>query len=149
MTTLAELFEREGSDTVSHRGRIVKALVRIPVRDGDEVVVTRRQVTAARPQAIKLSVDQGVLDVNGHRAPVVALWSTTSPDEVVLWVRGERAQTIEVWNAWSLGGVDTAWIGNAGIVTRVTASGTVLRCSDGVGQAEFTDLEVEIAIRRS
>lgn len=146
--TLAEIFEREQSDTVHHRGRIVKAVVRVPVRDGATVTVLRRQATDARPQGIKLAVDNGVLDVNGHRAPGVVLWSTTSPAEVTLVVRGEDVTSLEVWNCWSLGGVDTAWIGNAGIVTRAAGTGVVLRCSDGVGEADYADLEVEIQVRR-
>ena len=145
-TTLGEQFLRGGTDTISHRGRIVKAMVRIPVTDGAEVVVRRRAVSSTRPQALKLAVNRGELEVNGRRAGAVALWSTTSPDTVSLRVHGAEATTLEVWNAWSMGGVDCSWIGNAGMVTKTTAAGTVLRCSDGVGPADFTDLEVEITV---
>ncbi len=146
--TLAELFESERTDTVNHRGRIVKAIVRIPVRDGARVTVTRRQVAPERPQGLKLALNSGVLDVDGTRAPAVALWSTTSPPEVTLYVRGAEARTLEVWNCWSMGGVDSAWIGNAGIVTKTTPTGLILRCSDGIGPADFCDLEAEIAVER-
>ncbi len=145
-TTLGEQFLRAGTDTITHRGRIVKALVRIPVADGAEIVVRRRAVGGARPQALKLAVNSGLLEVNERSETAVALWSTTSPDTVSLVVRGAEATTIDVWNAWSMGGVDCSWIGNAGMVTKTTAAGTVLRCSDGIGSADFSDLEVEIAV---
>ncbi len=149
MTTLAELFEESGSDTVNHRGRIVKAIVRIPVCDGAAVTVRRTHAAPERPQGLKLAVNTGVLDVNGARAPAVVLWSTTSPPEIVLHVRGAGARTIEVWNCWSMGGVDSAWIGNAGIVTKTTPNGLILRCSDGIGAPDFCDLEAEIEVDRS
>lgn len=148
MTTLGELFASQNTDTVHHRGRIVKAVVRIPVTDACTVTVIRHQVTPERPQCLKLGLNSGVLDVNGHRAPTVALWSTTSPETVTLTVRGENATALEAWNAWSMGGVDNAWVGNAGIVTKSTAAGTILRCSDGVGEPDFSDLEIEIQVSR-
>lgn len=144
--TISELFTATSTDTLNHRGRIVKALVRIPVHDGATIVVTRRRVGSRRHQALKLALNSGVLVVNGRRAPTIALWSHTSPESVTLTVDGDAATTIDVWNAWSMGGVDTSWIGNAGIVTKTTASGTILRCSDGIGPAEFSDLELEISV---
>jgi hypothetical protein len=148
MSPLSELFDEAGSDTINHRGRIVKAVVRVPVRDGAVVKVLRKQVGADRPQGLKLALNDGVLDINTLQARSVVLWSTTSPDEVSLAVRGSSATTLELWNCWSMGGVDTSWIGNAGIVTKTTATGMVLRCSDGIGPAEFSDLEVEVAVER-
>ena len=148
MSTLSDQFVAADSDTIRHLGRVVKALVRVPVVDGATVRVLRRQVGSSRPQGLKLALNKGVLDVNGLRAPSVALWSTTSPDEVTLTVRGDGAKTLEVWNCWSMGGVDTSWVGNAGIVTKTTATGMVLRCSDGIGAADFADLEAEIVIER-
>ena len=48
--------------------------------------------------------------------------------------------------AWSMGGVDTSWIGNAGIVTKSTSEGEILQCSDGLDIPSFTDLVVQISI---
>lgn len=146
MTTISEMFQAADSDTVTHRGRVVKALVRLPVRDGATITVRRRQASPDRPQGLKIGLDTGVLDVNGCQAKSVVLWTTSSPEEVVLAVRGERATSVDIWNCWSMGGVDSAWVGNAGIVTKTTASGMILRCSDGVGPSEFSDLEAEISI---
>jgi hypothetical protein len=145
--TIAELFERSGTDTINHRGRIVRAIVRLPVRDAAVVTIQRRDLGSPRPQALKLALNKGVLDVHHRRAPVVALWSHTSPETIELTVRGD-ASTLEVWNAWSFGGVDSSWIGNSGIVTRAEDRGQVLQCSDGVGPASFNDLVALVSIER-
>ena len=85
------------------------------------------------------------MDINGYRGPEVALWSHNSPEtrNQNTWSWGSL---LEVWNAWSMGGVDTSWIGNAGIVTKSTSEGEILQCSDGVGYSSFTDLVVQISI---
>ena len=144
--TTSELFEESGSDTISYRGRVVKALVRIPVRDGSVVRVKRESVNSPRLQAVKLSVNKGVVDINGFREPVTSLWSHTSPEEVEFTVRGNEASVLEVWNGWSMGGVDTSWIGNSGIVTKTSSNGQLLQCSDGIGQATFSDLVATIEV---
>ena len=144
--TISELFEESGSDTISYRGRVVRALVRIPVKDGSLVKVKRESVNSPRLQAIKISVNKGAVDINGHREPVISLWSHTSPDEVEFTVRGREVSVLEVWNAWSMGGVDTSWIGNSGIVTKTSAKGQQLQCSDGIGQATFSDLVATIEV---
>ena len=144
--TITELLEKSGSDTISYRGRVVKALVRIPVKDGSLVRVRRESVNSPRLQAVKFSANKGAIDINGYREPLIALWSHTSPEEVEFTVRGKEASVLEVWNAWSMGGVDTSWIGNSGIVTKTSAEGQLLQCSDGIGQATFSDLVVTIGI---
>ena len=144
--TISELLIESGSDTISYRGRVVRALVRIPVNDGSLVRVRRESVSSPRLQALKVSVNKGAVDINGYREPIIALWSHTSPEEVELKVRGRDVSVLEVWNAWSMGGVDTSWIGNSGIVTKASASGQLLQCSDGIGQATFSDLVTIIEV---
>ena len=144
--TISELLEESGSDTISYRGRAVRALVRIPVKDGSLVKVKRESVNSPRLQALKISVNKGAVDINGHREPVISLWSHTSPEEVEFTVRGREVSVLEVWNAWSMGGVDTSWIGNSGIVTKTSAKGQQLQCSDGIGQATFSDLVATIEV---
>ena len=144
--TTAELFEESNSDTLSYRGKIVRSIVRIPVADNSLVIVERISVASPRPQAIKLGLSNGGIDVNGYRGPEIALWSHNSPQVVEMKVRGDDATVLEIWNAWSMGGVDTSWIGNAGIVTKSSAEGEILQCSDGFDQATFSDLVVRISI---
>ncbi|MEC7715269.1 MAG: hypothetical protein VYC14_04895, partial [Actinomycetota bacterium] len=99
-----------------------------------------------RLQAVKLALNSGVMDINGYRGPEVALWSHNSPETSEIRIRGDGATLLEVWNAWSMGGVDTSWIGNAGIVTKSTSEGEILQCSDGSDIPSFTDLVVQISI---
>ncbi len=150
--TLAERFERERTDTVHHHGKIVRAVAHLPVTDGAQVTVRFVHAGTTRPQGVKLGLDDGELEVNGCRAPVIVLWAGSCPPEVGVIVHGAEASTLDVWNCWSLGGVDTAWIGNAGMVSRTgtradATTAVTLRCSDGVGPADFDDLEVEIVVR--
>ena len=144
--TISALLEESGSDTISYRGRVVRALVRIPVKDGSLVKVKRESVNSPRLQALRISVNKGAVDINGHREPVISLWSHTSPEEVEFTVRGREVSVLEVWNAWSMGGVDTSWVGNSGIVTKTSAKGQQLQCSDGIGQATFSDLVATIEV---
>lgn len=148
MKTIADLLEGAGSDTVTVRGRIVRAVVRVPVQAGSTIQVIRRGVGAPRPQGLKLSLNDGELECNGILSPAMTIWSHTAPEETSVVVRGERAATMDVWNCWLLGEVDSAWIGNAGIVAQATDRGHLLRCSDGVGEPSFSDLVVELVVRR-
>lgn len=146
-STITDLFEQAGSDTITVRGRIVRAVVHVPVRDGTLLRLVRTRCNEHRPEAVKLALDDGVLEVNGIQATQIALWSDTSPEEVTVRVHCDGPTTLDVWNAWLIGGVDTAWLGNAGIVAKPMTDGQALHCSDGVGPADFTDLVVEIHVK--
>jgi hypothetical protein len=148
MKTIADLLEAAGSDTVTVRGRIVRAVVRVPVQEGSTLHIIRRGVGAPRPQGLKLALNDGELEANGILSPAMTMWSHTAPAETTLKVRGAGAATMDVWNSWLLGEVDSAWIGNAGIVAQATDRGHLLRCSDGVGEPSFGDLVVELVVRK-
>ena len=107
--TLSELFEKSSSDTITHRGKIIRSVVRIPVTDNALVLINRLSVASPHPQAI------------------IALWSHYSPEQVEIRVRGDNASLLEIWNAWSMGGVDTSWVGNAGIVSKANQEGEILQ----------------------
>ena len=124
----------------------MRAVVRIPITDNALVVIERLSVASPRPQAVKLAVNSGVMDVNGYRGPEIALWSHNSPEISEIRIRGAGASLLEVWNAWSMGGVDTSWVGNAGIVTKAIPEGEILQCSDGFDIPSFSDLVVQISI---
>ena len=85
--TIAELFEESNSDTLSYRGKIVKSIVRIPVVDNSVITLERISVASPRPQAVKLGLNNGVIDIIGYRGPEFALWSHDSPDIVEMRVR--------------------------------------------------------------
>ena len=143
--TLSDQFA-DGAETIAHRGRDVRPLLRLAVSEGTRV---RVEWIAARPdrrQALKLAAVNGQLDVNDATAEVITLWSDTSPVEVELTVVGARARRLEVWNAWDLGGLETAWLGNSGIIVEPSERHLDLHCSDGLGPPSFTDLQVRLSV---
>ena len=142
--TLAERFGRD-EDLLQVDGREVRSLVRVPVTGGSRVTVTRLTATRARPQAVVLGVDHGEIAVHGVAASTVSLWSTTAPREVTLTVP-KNATQLELWNAWLIDGVEHAWVGNAGLVLQKAGDTITMQCSDGLGNADFTDLVVQVVI---
>jgi len=142
--SLAEQFAVSGSDIVTWQGRTVRAVLRMQVDGGDLLRVSRLTVNRERPQALKLAIDGGELEVSGTRAESIALWSTTAPRDVTIDIHADAPTTVDIWNGWSYGGVDQAWVGNAGLVAQPVDGGYTVQCSDGVGAVDFTDLVVRV-----
>ena len=78
--------------------------------------------------------------------PTAAVWTHTAPETVTLEVVGRKARAIEVWNSWSFDGVDSSWVGNAGMLIGSDGATHTLRCSDGMGDPSFDDLVVTITV---
>lgn len=136
----------DGARTIDHDGRDVRPLLLLAVADGTKVRVQRMSARSDRRQALKLAAVNGVLEVAGASSEIVSLWSDTSPPAVELVVRGARVRRLEVWNAWDLGGLETAWLGNAGMIVAPEEHHLALHCSDGLGAPSFTDLQVNLAV---
>lgn len=143
--TLSDLFA-DGTETVEHRGRDVRPILRLAASEGTKVRVVRIAARPDRRQALKLAAVNGLIEVNGATSEVISLWSDTSPAEVDLTVVGAKARRLEVWNAWDLGGLETAWLGNAGMVVEQAERHLTLHCSDGLGPPNFTDLQVRLSV---
>lgn len=143
--TLSDLFA-DGAETVEHRGHNVRPILRLAVSEGTKVRVVRIAARPDRRQALKLATVNGLLEVNGATSEVISLWSDTSPSEVELTVLGAKVRRLEVWNAWDLGGLETAWLGNAGMIIEQTKRYLTLHCSDGLGPPSFTDLQVRLSV---
>ena len=144
-STLSDQFA-DGAETVSHRGHDVRPLLRLAVSEGTRVQVERIGARTDRRQALKLAAVNGHLEAHGAASEIISLWSDTSPVEVELTVRGAKARRLEVWNAWDLGGLETAWLGNAGMIVETSERHLALHCSDGLGPPSFTDLQVRLSV---
>ena len=144
MTTLSEQFIASGSDIITWEGRTVRAVFRLQVSDGDRLRINRLTVNRERPQALKLAIAEGDLEVNDTLAEAISLWTTTSPRDVAVDIHADEPTTVDIWNGWEFGHVDQAWIGNAGLVAQPVDRGYTLQCSDGLGPVDFTDLVVRI-----
>ena len=143
--TLSDQFA-DGAEIVVHGGRDVRPLLRLAVSEGTKVRVERIAARPDRRQALKLAAVNGVLEVNEAVSEIVTLWSDTSPTEVELTVLGAQTRRLEVWNAWDLGGLESAWLGNAGMIVVPRERYLALHCSDGLGPPSFTDLEVRLSV---
>ncbi|MCY3578402.1 MAG: hypothetical protein OXH53_13930 [bacterium] len=144
-STLSDQFA-DGAETVVHRGRDVRPLLRLAVAEGTRVRVERIAARSDRRQALKLATVNGLLEVNEATSEIITLWSDTSPDVVELTVLGAQVRRLEVWNAWDLGGLETAWLGNAGMIVEPSERYLALHCSDGLGPPSFTDLQVHLSV---
>lgn len=136
----------DGAETVVHRGRDVRPLLRLAVSEGTRVRIERIAARPDRRQALKLAAVNGLLEANEAVSEVISLWSDTSPTEVELTVLGAQVRRLEVWNAWDLGGLETAWLGNAGMIVETDERHLALHCSDGLGPPSFTDLQVHLSV---
>lgn len=143
--TLSDQFA-DGAETVVHRGRDVRPLLRLAVSEGTRVRIERIAARPDRRQALKLAAVNGLLEANEAVSEVISLWSDTSPTEVELTVLGAQVRRLEVWNAWDLGGLETAWLGNAGMIVETDERHLALHCSDGLGPPSFTDLQIHLSV---
>lgn len=141
---LAQRFIESASDIITVDGHEVRAVFEIDIAPGDLLEITRLTASRQRPQAIKFGVPTGDLVVSSTRARSISLWNTTAPRKVRVRAEVDEPTTVEVWNAWRFGGLDHAWIGNAGMVASTEGRRATLQCSDGIGKVDFTDLVVTI-----
>ena len=142
--SLAQAFG--SSRKTKWQGKTVHSLLQLSVKEGDVISVTRRSASQKRAQAIKIAVDKGNLRANGLLMATAAIWTHNAPETVTLEVVGRKAKSIDVWNSWSFDGVDSSWLGSAGMVVGSDASSHTLRCSDGLGEPSFDDLIVTISV---
>ena len=142
--SLAQEFGSNNGRKVRWNGKSVHSFLRLDVGDGDKLRLTRLGTSAVRAQALKVEADRGELRANGLILPAIAYWSHTAPDEVEIEIIGKKVRSVDLWNAWSFEGVDSAWLGNAGMIVESEGNAHLLRCSDGVGEASFDDLVVRV-----
>ena len=143
--TLSDQFA-DGAETVVRDGHEIRPLLRLAVSEGTRVRVKRIAARPDRRQALKLAAVHGLLEVDEATSEIISLWSDTSPEVVELTVLGARARRLEVWNAWDLGGLESAWLGNAGMIVAPSEQHLALYCSDGLGPPSFTDLQVRLSV---
>ncbi len=152
MTSLADRFRAARATRVDLDHQQVHSVYPIPMSGASALNVRRRQVSAARPQALRLAAAADLV-ANGHRSRELVLRSSTLPSRADILVDAADATIVYVWNTWMVDQTEHAWLGNAGMLvdTDLTGPNPVvrLRCSDGVGPTDFSDLciDIEIAAR--
>lgn len=153
MKALADVFAAAQQPSLEWEGETAYAVYEI-VPAPEALVVRFLKAAAAPVQGLTLKATGASLVVNEVEASEIVLWRDTAPDEVIVRVRPAPGNSVrlKVWNVWraTMGGVEVtqAWLGNAGM--RVEAVDPerriLLRCSDGQGPVDFTDLEVSLTL---
>jgi hypothetical protein len=145
--SLAAAFRSGNSRKVKWQGKVVHSLVQLHAKEGDTIEVERISSSTTRAQALKIAVDKGNLRANGVLMPEAAIWTHTSPVLATLEVVGRKVRSVDIWNSWSFDGVDSSWIGSAGMLVETNGDQHTLRCSDGLGDPTFDDLIVNVVVR--
>lgn len=146
-TSLAAAFRNGNGRKTKWQGEIVHSFLHIGVKEGDTIEVERLEASPTRAQALKVAVDKGSLRTNGVVLSPIAIWTHTSPKQATLHVVGRKARSIDIWNSWSFEGVDSSWLGSAGMIVESTNNVHTLRCSDGLGEPSFDDMVVRVTVR--
>ena len=152
MSSLSERFRSRRSTSMVVDGEVVFSVYRKRVQIGDTLRVERVSCSPDREQSINLSCNRALLRINGIAASAVALRSSRCPEAVEIVVEpftsdiGPDASgpvDIVCWNSWFVDEIEHAWVGEAGM--RLGGTEPIrLECSDGLGDADFDDLVVDI-----
>lgn len=145
--SLAAAFRTGNNRKVKWQGKVVFSIVQLQAKEGDTIEVERVSASTTRAQALKIAVDKGNLRANGVLVPEAAIWTHTSPELATLDIVGRKARSVDIWNSWSFDGVDSSWLGSAGMLVETDGNEHTLHCSDGLGDPTFDDLIVRVVIR--
>lgn len=148
---ISKLFEDAQAACVEWEGEPLYGLYEI-THAPNSLIVEFLHATDGPVQGLTIKADGGVLAVNGIEAKEMLLWHDTAPKMVSVHVKSEQGKNVrlKLWNVWrgSMGGVDVtqAWLGNSGMRIEQLEGDKVLllRCSDGEGPVEFSDLEARV-----
>jgi len=147
VSSLAEAFRSGNGRKTKWQGKQVHSLFQLNVKDGDSLLVTRVSASPLRAQALKLATDKGGLRANGVVVSPMAIWTHTSPEQLSIQVVGRKIRSLDIWNGWSFDGVDSSWLGNAGMIIETWGDVHTLRCSDGIGEPTFDDLVMTVTVQ--
>ena len=147
--TLDSLFWKSKGGAVEFRGRTVSRIFHRTVQPQEAVTVRFIRSTSQPSQGLLFRLPGGTLRILNQSVKDLSLWSDTFPGEDTLVCETKRPNTLKIWNAWrSPDGKAIYWIHESGILIEEPSPATVvLRCSDGIGDADFDDLVVELEFR--
>ncbi|MEV0682156.1 hypothetical protein AB0I60_37130 [Actinosynnema sp. NPDC050436] len=150
MEEFGERFVRENIDVIDVGDmRVHQRLVIPQVGAGRTLSVTFERYSEEIGQAVCVSTAKGKLQIGEERAARFILWADHSPVKVDLQITNRVPSDIVLWNAWRRhdGGVDAALRYAGMLVESVRTSVWHLRCSDGIGSADFDDLVLRVELR--
>jgi len=154
-TKLAERFQANQGAPIEWHGHLIHMMYEVTAPEGSPALqIQFTHTNTQRPQALRLKLRGGNIEINQQRLDDVVLWAEDVPGPVVgqlLPKKPGNPVALRTWNAWrDHTGAMQAWIGNSGIIIEVPAKGaTTLKCSDGFGEPSFDDLIVQLSFRPS
>jgi hypothetical protein len=138
-------FQRSNGMPFEIDGQLVRQIVRIEVPAAKQNFVIRRIRSKEQPiSGLRLKAANGNIEVNGQRQPGIILWTDTSPESVEISVISKSGCELKAWNVWKTEGVVQAWVGNSGFIVTEEKETIRFECSDGSGEADFSDFVVEL-----
>jgi hypothetical protein len=146
---ITELFEAARAPVVEWAGAPLYGLYQFD-NVPEEIFIEFLKAKPSPIQGLKLSVDDGVLEIEGVEAQTMLLWHDTAPPKVPVKIISAEGKTpvLKMWNVWRAGrDVTQAWLGNAGMRIEETGNQLLLRCSDGEGPIDFSNLEVRVTLK--
>lgn len=144
---LADRFRKSKGQPIQLGSDTVCAMYQMPISAGGHVLRILRASAKANPvQGLRLKIGGGELLINGQILSDIVLWADNSPKEVAASISATKDTVLKIWNVWSIGGAMNAWIGNAGMLVAETDDNIWLRCSDGIGDVDFSDFVVSVAL---
>jgi hypothetical protein len=147
MTDFYSMFLASNGKPISVDGRLVHLAYRRPISKGWHGHIVFESSSQGPVQGLRLTLKRGRLRVADTEGQQIVLWRDTAPTEVPLTVssapRGAELVVVNVWRD-AKHGTTMQGVNNAGMLVELHDDGVRLRCSDGWGPADFTDLVVRL-----
>ena len=151
----AFFFPPDSIGPVSHESRTLWLSYRISVTTHDRIHILFEHYTKSPKQCITLSLAKRNhrVAINGTDAGRFVLWTHTAPRHVEIDItKAGRGSELCIFNGWEDLKQGTLLYGlrYAAIDVQAQVDGSViLNCSDGWGEADFTDLQVRVIRERA
>lgn len=141
--TLAARFQKSKGQPIELGSDSVWPMYQVQIAPGRHLLEIQRKSAKENPtQGLRLKLGSGELLINGQILSDVVLWADNSPDAIEVAIQAKKATVLKIWNVWSVEGTMHAWIGNAGMLVEESDGHLLFRCSDGIGEVDFSDLIV-------
>src|SRR5262245_43870834 len=150
MATLSELFDASEARHIHWNGYELARDLVVKVGKGDEVHIRFLRSCDVPVQGIGITGKSCQLEISGTRSAHIGLWRDTAPAEVILRVATARSgATITFFNQWrdEKHGTTMYHVNNAAMqIEQESPNVFLVRCSDGWGPVDLSDLEFRIAL---
>ncbi len=150
MTNLTSQLRKADGGPVVFRGHSIVAAYRVRAVHGESLVLRFESATSTPVQGLRLQVQAtgAAFRLGGRALSDVVLWRDTAPDEVHITVDAPSGDAeCVIWNVWkdTKHGTMLYGLNDAGMEVETAADGPiVIRCSDGYGAFDLSDLIVFI-----